>query len=589
MKSLVVRITMICCLTLFLLTGLLFAASQYALFSMRNQVIGTQKALLTLYADTLDNALDSQRIDIAQYISTDLNLITLSLYKPNEDRYRLNLQSALVWLQRKIITSDVLQTIYIYAENSDTLLTASQAQTGLRHSYIKTNIKMLNTKIEDISNQGWNGMITNGYISDRNADEWVLIKAVNVSEKVSIGMIVSIYEMIPPLQEVCEYDGQITLVYDQNGSLLAPNKLPEGFSENGLNEVVKKDGGNITSSINGEKYVAICCDMSNAPVRFVTLLPEREVFQPLSVFLLINNYLPIALLIILALIVSLIIRHSLDKPFRAIIHAMQSVSSGDITVRLPNGTSSEFILLNNHFNEMVTRIGDLNRDVIEQTSRAHRAEIRHLQAQINPHFYQNTLNLVYNLAALQKYELIQKTTMYLADYFRFVMHSGDEMIHLEDEINHITNYMELQKIRYPGTIDYHVEIAEELKSLSILPLIVQPFVENSIIHGYTQRRGFRIDIRAYRNFSGMSVIEIEDNGNGMKMEMIETLNGIMDGTYDQQEQHMGVWNVVMRLHRYYGSNAKLLFVPKETSGTFVRIELSGLPEEEGDRNEVTDS
>src|SRR5699024_6848965 len=118
--------------------------------------------------------------------------------------------------------------------------------------------------------------------------------------------------------------------------------------------------------------------------------------------------LPFALALLTLCTVAIISR-SLDNPLSELIFAMVNVARDDLSARLPKGGTTEFMRVNLHFNNMVERIDQLNRDVREQTLLTHKAELRHLQAQINPHFYQNTLNLIYNLAALKEYALIQRT------------------------------------------------------------------------------------------------------------------------------------------------------------------------------------
>ncbi len=572
LKSLVARITMLCCVTMTLITAVFIAANQFAMSSMRNQVIDTHAALLSFYTQRLEDSLNSLRIEMAQYIADDVDLITLSIYSPTEDRYKLNIQACRTWLMQRVNTSETVETHFIYAANSSTLLTASQTLTSLRHRYLNQHIDQLLEYADTAANPVWKCMPTVGYLSERMSPGWVLIKAAKASDQITIGTIVSIAGFLPPLQSIGDYNGIITLVYDQSGTLLASSEYIDEEKKT-LYAAIPQDVEYtwVGKAKNGEDYAAINTYMETAPLRFVTLLPESEVLKPLKVFRQIAAYLPV-LMLAMVIIMAFLIRGSLQNPFREMIRVMGRVSAGDLAARLPPGKTTEFVWLNAQFNDMVRRIGDLNRDVAEQTERAHRAEIRHLQAQINPHFYQNTLNLIYSLAALKKYDLIQKTALYLADYFRFIMRSGDEMISIEDELKHIANYMELQKIRYPNAIEYLVSVEAALRERSILPLLIQPFVENSVIHGYTTQRLFRIDVRVYGKHE-IIAIEIEDNGKGMDSEMIERLNGIMNGTMNQQERHIGVWNVVSRLYRYYGASATLAFLEKDGPGTFVHIEL----------------
>jgi len=189
------------------------------------------------------------------------------------------------------------------------------------------------------------------------------------------------------------------------------------------------------------------------------------------------------------------------------------------------------------------------------------------------------LNLVYNLAALKEFELIKKTALYLSEYFRFVLRSGDKAIPLREELRHIETYMGLQQIRFPGMIDYEADIGPGLDALEILPLTLQPFVENSVIHGFTRERAFRVSVRARRE-GDATAIEISDNGAGMDEGTRGCLNAYLrDGKRvaageDSGGAHIGIKNVAMRLWERYGDGAKLEFLAQEGPGTRVRVVLA---------------
>ena len=539
---------------------------------MKDNVVASQEALLQLYSRQINDSLEMARLDMSQRITDDLSLNTLSIYDPDEDRYKLNIQACKQWLGKSVSSNKLTDAVFIYAKNSMTLITASRIQDGLRYRYIANNIENILEYESSVSSPQWDIYLTDRYVADRDSPAWVLLKCVPASQYVSIGSFVLISDFIPPLQKVVQYEGQITLVFSGEGNLLSPSSMPEGITEDIVAAMLNE---NLPAWIRidalRENYIAICCSLEAVNARIYTLIPEGEVLSHLSAISATGIYLPVFLLAI-AIFTAYFIRRSLYRPFQSLMSAMEKVSGGDLTIRLPIGNNTEFQLVNAQFNDMVQRIEGLNKDVQKQTVRAYKAEIRHLQSQINPHFYQNTLNLIYNLAALREIELIKKTTLYLAEYFRFIMRSGDQMIDLRDELTHISNYMELQKIRHPNIIEYNQDVGEGLGTYKILPLIIQPFIENCIIHGFTQRYKFIVSLHIAR-YPDKIEISINDNGNGMELSMISRLNALMDEPDDHQSEHIGIWNVVARIKKYYGEDARLMFAQQESAGASVHIEL----------------
>ena len=572
-KSLLTRIVSLCCATMACFILMFVTSNQYAIHQMRRQAISAQEALFQFYANQLDASYEATRLDLLRYVTSDLSLNTLCVYDTGSNGYKLSMQACKAYLTNSIEASQGLDTLFLYADNSDTLLSVSKAQSGSRYQYLLQHRGLFLNGSARSSGSAWQCLYAYGF-TGANMSDFLLLLTLPASEQVTMGAVVLVSDLLEPLRNVFDYEDMLLLVYHDDGRLLTPGVLPDKTASD-LSRLIA-DG--TTESLplvqdpeTGENYVAIFQQLQFAPVYIVSLVPQREILKDLALFQDLGYYLPFALALLMVCTVA-IIRRSLDKPLSELIFAMEKVARGDLSARLPKGGTTEFMRINLHFNNMVKRIDQLNRDVREQTLLTHKAELRHLQAQINPHFYQNTLNLIYNLAALQEYALIQRTALHLADYFRFIMRSGDEMIRLSDELKHISNYMELQKIRYPGGIEYRQSVEEALLDRRILPLLLQPFVENSVIHGLTTERLFVIEVHIQQAADGGLRIRIEDNGTGMSEDRILQLNRLM---HDQADGggHIGVWNVVTRLHRHYGDRAKLRFEQNTPVGSRVLLEL----------------
>lgn len=577
-KSLMARIVFVSVSVIAFILLLFIAANQYAIEHMRNQAVRSQQSLLDLYSAQMDDSMETLRLSMIQRVNDDLDLNALCFYDPSDNAYLLSAQQCKKWLNQNLGLNGLISSQYIYDARSGMLLTASKRYASARHQYIQTHLSsfLLNTGYTGASD--WTLQYTTGYLTDGAQSGWLLTKCIPLTPQVTLGACVSVSDFIPPLQDVISYEGTVTRIYSRNGLLLAQssNDPPStsACSDELYSALLQNDGQPYfiyKKADTGARYIVISHFLDTAGIRIVTLLPERAILQQLSQFRTIGELIPLLLVVIVCAFALSLPR--LYRPYQQLVDIMEGVAQGDLTLRLPEGRTPEFRQVNAGFNKMVERIEQLNRDVYEQTLLTHKAELRHLQAQINPHFYQNTLNLIYNLAALKQYELIQKTALHLADYFRFIMRSGDQPIRLCDELRHIENYMELQKIRYPRAFEYLCQADESLLTFPILPLLIQPFVENSVIHGFTTRRVFCVTVRVFSTESGSLAVEIEDNGNGIPQELIAELNRLMSEPDQERGQHIGVWNVVTRLRHFYGKRAMLRFDSRLESGTCVHLEI----------------
>lgn len=201
--------------------------------------------------------------------------------------------------------------------------------------------------------------------------------------------------------------------------------------------------------------------------------------------------------------------------------------------------------------------------------RERKAEIRALQAQINPHFLYNTLDTIqwkaldYN--AYEIAEMIQK----LSQVFRISLSDGKEYIPLEQEIKHVQSYLDIQKIRYKDQFDYTLTMDKDAESLIVPKLIIQPLVENSIYHGIKgmEEKGI-IDI-SIQLVDEQIVIEVKDNGRGMDKKALEHLKS--DLTSHAETDHYGLHNIYEKLHLTYGRRFSFDF--NSNHGFSVKITL----------------
>lgn len=205
---------------------------------------------------------------------------------------------------------------------------------------------------------------------------------------------------------------------------------------------------------------------------------------------------------------------------------------------------------------MSHKIVNDNRKLIKEVSdineRERKAQIRALQSQINPHFLYNTLDTIQWKALDYKAYDIADMIQKLSRIFRISLSNGREFIPLENEIEHVKNYLDIQKIRYNEKIDYEIDISNDVVNVVVPKLIIQPLVENSIYHGIkpSDKNGtIKIDVKSEGT---MIKITVSDNGVGMNDGDLENLKHDLDA--HKESDHYGLYNVNEKLFLTYGND-----------------------------------
>lgn len=256
-------------------------------------------------------------------------------------------------------------------------------------------------------------------------------------------------------------------------------------------------------------------------------------------------------------------------PLNKVLRAMKRVRSGDLDTRVEGEEQSdEFHILSQSFNSMMDEIQSLRINVYEEQISKQKEELQRLQLQVKPHFFLNTLNIIYNLAKVKNYERVQEMTISLIKYFRFMFRSNTTFVMLNEELEHTRNYLRIHSLRFPERLTWSVEAPEYLSETPIPPLIIQTFVENSIKYAVSLDEPIHISISLeFIEAKGKESINlrIQDNGPGFDDEVLKLLQ---QGTNlgNEQGEHTGIWNVQRRLKLLYGDEAELRFRNDEQRG-----------------------
>lgn len=279
----------------------------------------------------------------------------------------------------------------------------------------------------------------------------------------------------------------------------------------------------------------------------------------------------LTIVIIVVLLISIFVSAIISKPIRRLEKSVKMVGQGDFNTPIDVKGTYEVEQLSKRFNFMLHRIRQLMGQSIHEQEAKRKSELEVLQAQINPHFLYNTLNSVIRMVERGKTEEVVTAITSLSKFFRISLSKGKNIITVEEELEHVRNYLVIQKIRYKTKFNYMIDVQDEALTCTTLKLIIQPLVENAIYHGIecmSDEGNISITVRV----EGMNVvIQIADNGLGMSQQVMQQL--LSGGVKSASGSGVGVKNVHKRIQLYYGTSYGLTFQSELEEGTTVTITI----------------
>ena len=257
-------------------------------------------------------------------------------------------------------------------------------------------------------------------------------------------------------------------------------------------------------------------------------------------------------------------------------NAVAEMGRGNMDYRLQGQVFDEFKELGDAFFSMVTQREELMLHNSELTERKRIMEIKQLEEQFNPHFIFNVLEtLRYEIAidAAKASDMV----MAFANLMRYSIYYGSTIVPLQTDIEYINDYLLLQKMRYNRRLNYHIDIPEELMGCKIPKLLLQPVVENSLVHGMKDIRSIAINISAWKE-KGQLKLCVEDNGSGIREEKLEELRKGLERE-DVYREHIGLYNSHRVVRLLYGPESGMTIESSPGNGTKVTVTLPADMEE----------
>jgi len=275
----------------------------------------------------------------------------------------------------------------------------------------------------------------------------------------------------------------------------------------------------------------------------------------------------------LSVVMSLVLSRQLSLPVSRLTQAVDRVGRDELDVQVPPERSDELGELTEGFNHMVSALKRNREALVENQRELTRAQIRMLQAQLNPHFLCNTLDTMKWISKINKVPQVAEMSASLADILRYAI-SPDEFVPLWRDEEILERYVDIQTVRLSGGFTFAAEIPVELSDCLVPKLLLQPMVENAILHGLEGVEDGGVLVTA-REEGGVLVLTVEDNGKGFPPDLL--------GAYSAQtapEGHLGLFNINTILKKYYGADFGLTLRNRPGGGAAVTARLPVRREEE---------
>lgn len=383
------------------------------------------------------------------------------------------------------------------------------------------------------------------------------IKDIDISESTQLLLIDDNYNLVASNQRSREIE------YYRQGDL--------AFKKNLTNPV-----SNPIVHVNGKDYYVTTSQVEPYEWSVVSLTPLQEIRSQHQVLLRFTLIASVSLLLIVGLL-SMFLSRNITSPIQKLLRSMSDFKRGDFNQKVPVQSNDEIGLLTQRYNQMVVDLNELIQKVYISQTNQKMIELKTLQAQIEPHFLYNTLDYIFLNSKINGDNDTAEVVRSLSQLFRISLNRGNDYYRLENEINQIRAYVHIQHARFPNRFRVEYDIDPIVEPYLTSKLLLQPIVENAIIHSFTAKTDGEGILRITGHMAAEGIVfTVEDNGRGMtELQVAELLE-----VSPRSSGGYGIKNVNERLTMLFGEEYRLRISSTEGKGTIVTIYLPVIHNEE---------
>ena len=498
---------------------------------IKNQNIVHLRSSIEIYADSVNEKLHSVERFMYSTITHNESLEKLNHVQTFLD-YQENLKKVQTSFAEFEYQNETHMTFLLETDSTDYFINVSNLYIPYEdYLLLKSNLKSLRS---DISDRKWKNVTT------KNSE--YLVKSVHYEGKI-IYAVISSEDILKPLKK---------LNIGNNGklSLKEPNNIP---SENYL--------------IHAQN------EKTHLPFDIYVLVDYAEVFRNITLLEVFLSAVPI-IITILSIIIILYIRQWMIKPITRLTERLsqfgESIPPSEFFI-------SESILeidkANDKLNKVIFDMQELKIREYHSQLELKKIELNYLKNQIRPHFYLNMLSMIHSMLQTKNYKEIEDLTILTSNYLRHLFMANQDFSELKDEVQHIKDYLEIQRIRYGNNIHFSLDYNSDLQNTLVPSLLLQTFIENTIKHGFSFQDLFKILLsikKVKTENSDYIQICIEDNGPGFSEEILSKLNQ-KQSLITEDGHHIGITNTIERLNLLYPNDYTITFENNEEGGAKILL------------------
>ena len=498
---------------------------------IKNQNIVHLRSSIEIYADSVNEKLHSVERFMYSTITHNESLEKLNHVQTFLD-YQENLKKVQTSFAEFEYQNETHMTFLLETDSTDYFINVSNLYIPYEdYLLLKSNLKSLRS---DISDRKWKNVTT------KNSE--YLVKSVHYEGKI-IYAVISSEDILKPLRK---------LNIGNNGklSLKEPSNIPSA---------------NYLIHAQNEK--------THLPFDIYVLVDYAEAFRNITLLEIFLSAVPI-IITILSIIIILYIRQWMIKPITRLTERLSQLGE---SIPPSEFFISESILeidkANDKLNKVIFDMQELKIREYHSQLELKKIELNYLKNQIRPHFYLNMLSMIHSMLQTKNYKEIEELTILTSNYLRHLFMANQDFSELKDEVQHIKDYLEIQRIRYGNNIYFSLNYNDDLQNTLVPSLLLQTFIENTIKHGFSFQDLFTILLsikKVKTENSDYIQICIEDNGPGFSEEILSKLNQ-KQSLITEDGHHIGITNTIERLNLLYPNDYSIAFENNEEGGAKILL------------------
>lgn len=498
---------------------------------IKNQNIVHLRSSIEIYADSVNEKLHSVERFMYSTITHNESLEKLNHVQTFLE-YQENLKKVQTSFTEFEYQNETHMTFLLETDSTEHFINVSNLYIPYEdYLLLKSNLKSLRS---DISDRKWKNITT------KNSE--YLVKSVHYEGKI-IYAVISSEDILKPLRK---------LNIGNNGklSLKEPSNIPSA---------------NYLIHAQNEK--------THLPFDIYVLVDYAEAFRNITLLEVFLSAVPI-IITILSIIIILYIRQWMIKPITRLTERLSQL--GD-SIPPSEFFISEGILeidkANDKLNKVIFDMQELKIREYHSQLELKKIELNYLKNQIRPHFYLNMLSMIHSMLQTKNYKEIEELTILTSNYLRHLFMANQDFSELKDEVQHIKDYLEIQRIRYGNSIYFSLNYNDDLQNTLVPSLLLQTFIENTIKHGFSFQDLFTILLsikKVQTEDSDYIHICIEDNGPGFSEEILSKLNQ-KQSLITEDGHHIGITNTIERLNLLYPNDYTITFENNEEGGAKILL------------------